>query len=222
VSSNTSKDPLGAFLASLPASDPAEASPIDPGADPVDELVWSMLLWDAPRSKAERAHKRLVGAVVDVNELRVCMPDEVVGLIGKSYPNAAERAERLLQSLHEVYLREHAVTLASLRSAPKREARKYLESIEATPQFVTARVLLLGLGAHAIPLDARMFAGMQKAGALEDDADEARAVSVLERTVKASDAPAVHASMLLWVESGKGARTRSRRSGSRKKAAKSK
>jgi len=218
VSSNTSKDPLGAFLASLPFADPSEASPIEPGGDPIDELVWSMLLWDAPRSKAERAHKRLVGAVVDVNDLRVCMPDEVAGLLGKSYPNVGERAERLLGALHEVYLREHAVTLAPLRDAPKREARKYLDSIAAAPQFVTARVLLLGLGAHAIPLDTRMFTGMQKANALEEDADEARAVSVLERTVKASDAPAVHAAMLAWVESQKGPKARSRRSGGKKPA----
>ncbi|MFG0275168.1 MAG: hypothetical protein ACF8QF_08925 [Phycisphaerales bacterium] len=224
MSSSTQTDALAGFLSSLPKADPATATPIDAGADPIDELVWSMLLWDAPQAKAERAHKRIVTTIVDVNELRVCMPDEVVGLIGKSYPNVAERAERLLRTLHEIYLREHAVTLGTLRSAPKRDAKKYLDSLEAAPQFVTGRVLLLALGAHAIPLDARMHTGLRAAGAVEDDADEARAVSLLERAVKASDAVAVHASMLQWAEGGKGSKAKStaRKSSGRKKTAKSK
>jgi hypothetical protein len=224
VSSSTQTDALAGFLASLPKADPTTATPIDAGADPIDELVWSMLLWDAPLAKAERAHRRIVTSVVDVNELRVCMPEEVVALIGKSYPNVGERAERLLRTLHEIYLREHAVTLASLRSAPKRDAKKYLDALAAAPQFVTGRVLLLALGAHAIPLDSRMVAGLRSAKAVEEDADEARAVSLLERAVKATDAVGVHAAMLVWIEGGKGAGTKSsaRKGAGRKKTAKSK
>lgn len=224
MSASTPTDALAGFLAALPSADPRRASPIDPGADPIDELVWSMLLWDAPRSKAERAYRRVVGGVVDVNELRVCMPEEVVSLLGRGYPNVGERAERLLGTLHEVYQREHAVTLAPLRGANKRDARKYLESLNAAPQFASARVLLLGLGAHAVPLDARMFAGLREANAIEAEADEARAVSLLERAVKATDAVAVHVSMLEWVEGGASARPKAppRKGAGRRKSAKSK
>lgn len=224
MSASTPTDALAGFLAALPAADPRSATPIDSGADPIDELVWSMLLWDAPRSKAERAHKRIVSSVVDVNELRVCMPDEVAGLLGRGYPNVGERSERLLATLHEVYQREHAVTLNPLKAANKRDAKKYLDSLAAAPQFVSARVLLLGLGAHAVPLDSRMLTGLREAKAVEDDADESRAVSLLERVVKATEAVAVHASMLDWVEGGTPARPKSpaRKGSGRKKTARSK
>lgn len=219
MSAPAQSDPLNDFLLSLPPNDAASTTPLDPCADPVEELVWSMLLWEAPRAKAQRAHKRVLSGVVDLNELRVCLPHEVVAMLGERYPNVCERTDRLLGALHEIYLREHAVTLEPLREAPKREAKKYLESIAPAPQFATARVLLLSLGAHAIPLDARMHAGLVAAGAIDPDLDEARTASLLERTVRAVEAPGVHGAMLHWAESGADAPSKSpRRSGGKKKA----
>jgi endonuclease III len=200
VSATKQQEQISKFLKGLPSADPAEATFVESDADPIEEMVWSLLLWETTAAKAERAFKRIRAAVVDLNEFRVCMPDEVVDLLGRGYPNVNERADALLRSLHDVYRREHKVTLEPLRAVNKRDAKKYLESIDGLPRFAAARVTLVALGGHAIPVDEQMRAGMIEAGAIDADTDLDQAASLLERCVKASDAMATHASMLAWAQ----------------------
>src|SRR5688500_18082658 len=55
-------------------------------ADPLAALVVSMLLWDSTTDKAIAAYERLMEGSVDFNDLRVCMPQETIELIGPRYP----------------------------------------------------------------------------------------------------------------------------------------
>src|SRR5262249_19622524 len=52
-------------------------------ADPLLwQLVYSFLAWESTPAKATTANKRLHAAVVDYNEMRVCLGDELAGIIG--------------------------------------------------------------------------------------------------------------------------------------------
>ena len=169
-----------------------------PDRTPLEELIYSYVLWEAPASKADAAYRRLTHHIVDLNELRVCRPPEIISVLGKSYPLVEERAMRIKASLQEIYLREFAVTLDKCAALNKRDARKYLDTLDGMPPFVAARVVLLRLGGHAIPVDDKLLSRLVARGVVEPDYDCAKAEGVLERHVKADDAILIHRTLQAW------------------------
>ncbi len=159
----------------------------EPERTPIDQLVFSYLLWESSATRAENAMKRLEDAFVDVNELRVSRTAEIMAVLGKTYPRAEDRVLRMKASLRDLFCREHAVTLEGAQRLSKRDGRKYVESLEGIPPFVAARICLLSLGSHAIPIEERLVARLAAAGVLPEDTDVARAASIFDRTVKAAE-----------------------------------
>jgi len=172
------------------------------GEDPIDEFVFSFLLWDAPEARADAAMKRIMAETSDFNDLRVSLPHEIAGILGARYPRVEERALRLRLALNEIFRRENAVSLESLRSRGKKEARDYLQTLEGAPPFVCERVALLCLGGHAAPVDERMLDALVHAGALDDAATVEDAVALLGRHIKAAEALEAHLLLQRWVEDG--------------------
>jgi len=200
---------VGSMSGSAPPLPPA---PLPPGpihpfvADPlVHELIYSMLLWEATSAQAKSAFKRLREALVDYNELRVCLASEIAELLGEKYPLALERSERLRVSLSDLYKRRHRLELSHLLGGGKREGREFLGALEGVPVFVMARVCLIHLEAHGIPLDVRLFELLAKERAIDvsegtGSAGLADASSWLDRQVHAGEAPAVHAVLQAWCD----------------------
>lgn len=177
------------------------------------QFVYSMLLWESSQSRATAAFGRLRTALVDFNELRVCLPDEIVAILGPRYPRVEERAERLRAALREIFARQNAVTLEPLRDLPKRDARLYLATLEGVPPFVAARVALLALGAHAFPVDSRIQsllvrrAGRHADPVLLDPATTPETLaSWLERQIRAGEAAAVYLALEGLLATGRGPR----------------
>jgi hypothetical protein len=179
---------------------PPVVTPETPDAfdDLVHELVYSMLLWECSSAQARAAHKRIRDAVVDYNELRVCVPDEISALLGERYPLAAERAVRLRSSLNDIFRREHGVRLAHLAEHGKREARAYLEGIDGLPPFVAARLIVVRLGGHAMPTDERLRDLLADKGILPPQTAVHDAAGWLEHRVKAGDAREAHLLLQAW------------------------
>lgn len=176
------------------------------GVDPlVYELVYAFLVWEAGTAHATKAMSVLLDEFVDLNELRICMGDELVGILPKKYPMAEERCERLRAALNQVFAREHALSLAALNETPKREARAYLDSLEGMTPFVAARVSLLALGVHAFPVDDRLAGKLLGAGAGEAGEDAVALSGRLERHFRAGQAEDAYLRLEAWV-GGKGGR----------------
>lgn len=173
---------------------PADPQPFDASTDGSLEslLVHAFLLYDSTARDADRAHKKLLGSFVDLNELRVARPDEIAAGIGARYPKADERALNLKRTLNDLFNREHALALSRLGEKNKRDAKQYLASLDGCPPFVAARVLLVGFGGHAAPLDAMLFDRLRDAKVFDETVDYERAASILERHVKAAEAYATH------------------------------
>lgn len=185
-----SAPPPASQIEAKPAGDPL-GCPIERcfhGDAVLREFVRSFLVWEAAQSKAEAALSRIAASVVDINELRVCLPDEIMHLLGSGYPRLEERVVRLRAALGDVYKREHCLRLAHLRDRTKREARAYLDGLTGTPLFVSARTALVALEAHAFPLDDRLAARLQDAGVLDEELPLHDAAAWLERTLKAGEA----------------------------------
>lgn len=191
-------------------------APLEPVEDPmVMQLLFSFLAWEAGTARAAHAIKKLLSSVVDINELRVCLPDETAGMLGERYPRAVERCVRLRTALNELYKREHAVTLKTVADLPKRDARTYLGSLEGMPGYVTGRMLLLALGGHAFPLDERMREALAGEGCLPGDLSMDEASAWLERQFRAGEAAPAYLLIEAWLNDDGGKRESAKAGSSR-------
>ncbi|MGD9690437.1 MAG: hypothetical protein AB7K52_11920 [Phycisphaerales bacterium] len=184
-------------------------------------FIASFMLWDAPIARAATALEALGASVIDANDLRVSLPEELLAIIGRSYPRGQERMTRLCAALNDVYRREHAVRLAHLKEKSKREARAYLESLAHTPPFVAGRTFLLALEGHAVPVDERLLGRLLEIDAVGDESATPESMSVaFERAIRAGSAAEAHALLTSWAdEPPNPTPSASRRSRSTRKAA---
>jgi hypothetical protein len=183
------------------ALEPCEcAPPIDRGEPVLGEFIRSFMIWEATSAKAATVLGRIESSVVDFNELRVCLPDELVSMMGERYPRVEERALRLRAALNEIYQRQHAVTLEPLSALGKREAKDYLDSLEGVPRFVSSRVFLLCMGGHAAPVDGRIARRLVESEVTDPGSTPDAAAASLERKVRAGDLGEVYRLLQAWAD----------------------
>jgi len=162
------------------------------------QLIYSMLLWESTTSHANHAAKRLLEAVVDLNELRICFAEELAELFGERYPKCKERAQRLKAALTEIFKREHSLNLDRLAQMNKRDARTYLETLDGLPLYVAHRLLLVCVGGHAIPCDHRLQHLLEDEKAIEPGLSIEDASSWLEHQFKSGEGPEIHFLLQRW------------------------
>ncbi len=198
---HTTGDPrrLNGLLRSIKGA----AEPADPPEMPVIErLVRALLTWETTRRQADQAYNRLMRRVVDFNDMRVTDPLDLAEAIGSRLSRSEERALRIKHVLHDIYAHEHAVDLERLRDLPKREARKLLDEMTGMVPFVSASVVLLALGGHAIPVDEQLLARLKRDEIVEEDATLDQVVAFLEYHIPASDNLKAYARLRKYAEQG--------------------
>lgn len=206
MSSGDTAQKLRDLLAKLETSvTPACPVPMGPPQD-VERgthlLLYSFMIWESEPATAAGWLSRLYAEIIDPNELRVALPEEICHWCGDDDGHSRERAARLRACLNDIYRREHEVSLARLGAVSKREVREYLDSLEGVPSFVAARVSLLGFGSHATPLDLRLHRMLGAQGAIDGTGDLIEAERWLERQIRASESE--HVALLLegWRRQG--------------------
>lgn len=167
-----------------------------PSYEPTTQLIMAFLQADSTRRKAEQAYDALMENMVDNNELRVSHTQEIVDVIGEKYPRVYWRVERMLESLRDVYLREHDHRMVKVATQTKKEQRHYLDTLTGVTPYVAASVMLLSFGGHAIPVDDKLVALLEREGAIDEGLSAAEVESLLLRQFKAGD-PSVEAHLLL-------------------------
>jgi len=185
---------LNALLRSNVVAPPPPPPPTQ-RVDLIDLLVHSFLVWEATLAQADAAMTRIRAATVSFNDFRVSLVKEVVDLIGPRYPLAQERAIRVRATINDLFRREHAVSLERIAKLSKRDGRIYLEGLQGMVPFVSARVSLLGLDAHAIPVDEQTLAALGHHGVLHAETTIVEATSWLQRHIPAEKALAAHLSL---------------------------
>jgi len=154
----------------------------------ISELVFSMLVWESSIEHALRAVDCIQDQLIDLNELRVCIPEELVAIFPSRYPRSLERCRRLIRILNTIFERENHLSLAVLREMNKREVLQYFGRIDGLPPFATSRVILFGLGWHAFPIDDYLTKMLAKHGITDTSLNIHQQTMRMERLVRASDA----------------------------------
>ena len=183
-------------IRSAHASDPYEAD------DPIGQLIYAFLHWNVPRRSADAAMSRIRQQTVDHNDLRVSHTHEIVLLLGERYPAGHERATRMREALHEIFNRQHTLSLHKLIGKPKKEVRHYLEQLPGMAPFVAAHVSLVVFSGHAVPVDDRLCDLLRAEEVVNPDLSLAQVTGFLERNVRADDAAETHAALTAWVDAG--------------------
>lgn len=158
-----------------------------PTGDPITQMILGVLSRDVPEAKAREALDQMKSMVVDYNELRVIPALELANAIG-DYPDARIKCEDLSRALNRVFAIEHSVSLDRIGSASKTDVTNYLNGIPGLDGYSRARVKLLGLGHHAIPLDEAMWALARREGIIDDKCPLEEAQAFLERQIDEADA----------------------------------
>ncbi len=156
--------------------------------DPLEQLVLSVLSQETTLRNARKALSKLLDIMVDINEVRVSSPREIADVIDPYIPNSRPCASRLVRLLNDVFHRENAVNLETLRSLGKREAKHRLEELAGIEPYHVASVVLWSLGGHAIPVNAKLFAALRKEELVEPNASVAEVQSFLERHIPPAEA----------------------------------
>lgn len=155
--------------------------------DPITQLILGVLSRNTPESKARQVLDRLRAQVVDYNELRVIPVHEMVDMIG-DLPDVHTKAEDILRALNHIFAREFAVSLDRMREINKKEANTYIDEIEGLEGYTRARIRLLGLEIHAIPLDEAMWAYARQVEIIDGKCSLEEAQGFLERQISSDDA----------------------------------
>jgi len=161
-------------------------------ADPIEQLLLGVLARGTTETAATAAMKRLQEGTVDLNELRVASPRELVELLGGDFPNALEKARDINRILNEIFNRQHELDLAFLRNKTRRDAKDYLQKIPGVDACTLARVMLVSVGGHALPVDENMLAYLRRHELVDSGAEAAEVQAFLERNIAADDAYAFY------------------------------
>jgi outer membrane biosynthesis protein TonB len=169
-------------------------------SDPIAVLVHSWLLWESSSEQAATAMTKLVEQRVDFNELRVSLPHEVAGIIGKRYPRVEERLHGIRRTLHDLFLRRHELSFEYLGDKGKRDVKAEIESLDGITPFVSARLLRISFDVHAMPADDQLSALLHESDVIDEPVEPEDLAGWLGTAVKADEAVAAIAAMQAAVD----------------------
>lgn len=158
-----------------------------PQLDPLRALVLGVLREGCDETRAQRVMAQIDEEFVDINELRVATELELAGMMGRGYPEAAERAVRLRELLMSVFDAEGRLSIERMAALNKKEQRSCLRGLPLMTPFVEAHVSVLGFGQAAVPVDEMMCRYLVQRGALEPEATLEEAQRFVEAHLKADD-----------------------------------
>ncbi|MBN1125113.1 MAG: hypothetical protein JXA82_08900 [Sedimentisphaerales bacterium] len=156
--------------------------------DPIEAFVYASIAEHVRKSEAMAILKRFEDHFVDLNDLRVSRPEEILDVIGDSDEATRMIAMKLPAALNDVFHAYDMNSLVNLMEEGKRQARKELDDMKHVSLFVSSYVLLTALGGHAIPLNAAMLSYLRDNQMVHPEAEDADIAGFLERLIPASQA----------------------------------
>lgn len=156
--------------------------------EPVDALVYAFLSEQSTDQQAHIALKRIQEHFIDLNDLRVSRPEEIVETAGPDTAVTLQTAAKLTMALKAIFEKYNMVTLADIKKIGKKPIREILSQMPAVSPFVVDYCMLTAFGSHAIPLTERMLNYLQTEQVAEPNADSQQISQMLTRQIPAKEA----------------------------------
>ena len=157
--------------------------PNSPRFSVLEAVVYGICHEGTTREQANQALSRFKDEFFDWNEVRVSTIEEVESALA-GLPHTEERAQRIRRFLRQLFDRTYSFTLDALLKKPLKESLKVLGEYAAfSSDYVTATVIQLALGGHAIPVDGPVLRALQRLGVAEAEPDLPALRGMLERAV---------------------------------------
>ncbi len=172
-----------------------------PALSPTERLVWGFLAWECSQSRAAKAYERLRRGVVDLNELRVCLTNEIQTLMGDRYPKASKRASRIRRVLRDIHRREIEISIDHLLDVPASDATAYLMGLDGMLPYVASFTCLHALNHPVIPIDQRLHAALVEEGIADADASPEEIGDGIVDHIEPEQCAAVHMTLWGWIDS---------------------
>ena len=155
--------------------------------DPVDALVYAMMSEPVTERKAQAAAKRVADYFVDLNDLRVSLPEEIAEIVGEDSEAVRDMALALSRTLTSVFSVHHTVSLMAPKKQGKRLAKQALEELEGITRFAVGFCTLTALQGHAVPLTGRLIALLKAEDYVHPDATDDDVESFVTKQIAAKD-----------------------------------
>lgn len=157
--------------------------PHPPSWELVETLLFYLLYQSSSISAARRAFKHFRDDYVDLNEVRVSTMGEIRATLKKAGVNE-QTAQLIRSALKDIYLRENAVSLASIEQLPPEQARRYLSQIEHLPAHAIDYLLLVRWEHPVLPVDDQIARMVSRIGLASANASAAQAQRALMKVMR--------------------------------------
>ncbi len=156
--------------------------------EPVQAVVYAILSENMSEAAAQSASKRFADYFVDLNDLRVSRPEEVMEILGQDTPVTRYIAATLGRVLSAIFNQYNSVSLQALKKIGKRPAKQVLEKLDGISHFAVNYCMLTSLQAHAIPLTTGMIEYLISNELVDAGADQQEIEGFLTRQISAKNA----------------------------------
>ena len=162
-----------------------------PGGDPLDGLVGTILSQHTSDVNSERAHRSL-RAAFPTWEAVLDAPDDALADAIRGGGLAGIKARRIKEVLARVLAERGDFDLAFLADLPLDEARAWLRALPGVGPKTAACVLLFDLGRPALPVDTHVHRVAKRLGLIGPRVSAEAAHTVLEAQLAPEDVFAFH------------------------------
>lgn len=120
--------------------------------DPIEAIIFGVLCEYQSMPSARSSLRKINRHFVDLNDLRVSRPEELIEVLAIDGEEVKAIAEDMLASLNAIYSKFDGTSLMVLKELGKRQGRKELEDLEKISTFAISYCFLTALDGHAIPV----------------------------------------------------------------------
>lgn len=167
-----------------------------PGYEPLDELILTILSQHTSDINSERAFRELRRRFPSWEAVRRAPVAAVADAI-RSGGLAAQKAPRIQAVLDRILSRGTETEWAQvLRMLPLDEAKSRLMALPGVGPKTAACVLLFACGRPALPVDTHVYRVARRLGLIEPDVTAEQAHELLERLLKPEDVYGFHLNMI--------------------------
>lgn len=155
--------------------------------DPVKIMLLAVFCNYSTEQRAAAAVEKLIGEMVDVNELRVTPIADIVRCVGVQFPKCRTAAEEVSQVLNSIFNRTHDLELAFLKSFSGKAAHTFLNSLDGLSPHTKGFFGQRYLSDRMIPLDQKMYLYLRKSQCIAENADVEEAQRFVSGVIKERD-----------------------------------